>query len=205
MSELRILIVEDHQQTRESMIWVLSQRGVEAFGVATNAEAKSWLSSNAVDVALIDLHLGDESGIDTIRLCCETGVCCLALTISDNEADVLGAIGAGACGYLLKDDPLPRLLSAIEDAAEGRTPVSSGVAHHLLSRLRSPASDIELTKREQDVLVSLAGGLSYRECADSLNLKVGTVQTYVKRIYSKLGVSTKTEASSWAMRHGLIS
>ncbi len=186
------------------MVWVLNQQGFETFGVGTNAEATTWLSSHAVDVALIDLHLKGESGLETIRQCSQAGVCCLALTVSDMEADVLAAIGAGANGYLLKDDPLPRLLSAIEDAASGRASISSGVAHHLLDKLRSPESSVELTQRELDVLVSLAGGSTYQECADALGLKVGTVQTYVKRIYGKLGVSTKTAASAWAMRHGLL-
>ncbi len=145
-----------------------------------------------------------ESGLDAIALLHKAKIRSIALTISNDKEDVLGAIAAGASGYCLKDDPLPRILAAIHDACAGRTPLSSGVAHHLCEQIRPAETAVVLTKREEEVLVKLAEGQTYRECAEFLGIGLGTVQTYVKRIYSKLQVSTKTQACNWAIAHGLL-
>lgn len=202
-TSLRVLIIEDHAPTRTAVATALARAGFVPATVETLAAALA-TRADAHDVALVDLHLGPDSGIDAIRGLTSRGLPCVAFTVADDAPTVLEALAAGAVGYLLKDDPPAQVARALEEVAQGRTPISSGVAGHLLQALHPVATPgVHLTPREQDVLVALARGLTYAETAGALGLTIGTVQSYVKQVYGKLGVSTKTEACAWAIRHGL--
>lgn len=156
-------------------------------------------------MALVDLNLGDESGLDGIAVLTNAGVPCLVLSVSDQASDVTEALRRGALGYLLKDDPPDTVLRALREAEEGRHPISSGVTQHLIPRPPTEsAADVGLTPRETDVLIALARGLSYAEVAESLGCALGTVQTHVKSVYGKLNVNSKTEACAWAYAAGLV-
>lgn len=200
-----VLLVEDHPATREALADALASRsGLAVVGVASRAEAAGAVARQRVVFAFVDLRLGDDSGIDVIRDLSRKSIPCVALSVVDDSQDVLAALRAGARGYLLKSDRIERLVAAIGEALGGESPLSGGIAHHLVEAIQPSELPVELTERERDVLVALARGLTYQEAADALGLKLGTVQGYVKAIYAKLDVTSKTEACAWALRHGLV-
>src|SRR5690606_5114577 len=125
-------------------------------------------------------------------------------TVFEDPAIIIAAIEAGASGYLLKGSPLAEITRAVEQIAEGLSPLSERVARHLLDHLRpkKPAAPPRLellTQRERQVLDRLARGETYGDIARALDIGLGTVQTYVKRVYNKLEVTSKAEAA-WVMR-----
>ena len=124
----------------------------------------------------------------------------MALTVFDDASSVFDAIGAGAVGYLLKSEPLDRVLSAISEAADRQHPVSSRVAVYLLTQVRPPTTS-PLSDREHELASALAEGLSYSDCASRLGIALGTVQHHVKSIYRKLDVNSKQEVRTWVQRY----
>lgn len=198
----RVLIIEDHAPTRAAVTAVLVRAGLKPTPVGTLADGLGARAAD-YDAALIDLHLGPDSGIEAIRALAARGLPCLAFTVSDDAPTVLAALEAGAAGYVLKDEDPAQVVRALQEAVQGRTPISSGVAGHLLRALHPAPPEVHLTPRERDVLIGLARGLTYAETAAALGLGIGTVQSYVKQLYGKLGVSSKTQACAWAIRHGM--
>lgn len=206
-SPVRVAVVEDHAATREALV-----RLVEAFPqrlrlVCAIADAESFLRSGKlkdVQVALADLMLPGKSGSELIAELSTVApeLRCLALTAFDSEPQVLEAIRAGAYGYLLKDEPKERLVSAIEEAAAGAHPVSSRVAGFLFTHTRRAPAPVALSDREEELARALADGLSYQECATRMGIAIGTVQDYVKRLYRKLDVSSKKEVRAWVSIYG---
>lgn len=207
-ANLSVLVVEDHDATRQAIVRSLSRRTRHATGAATLAAMQAALDAHRFDVALVDLHLGDESGLDAIDRLGAHGVPSVMLTVSASAHDLAACLERGAVGYILKSDPPAQVVQALCDAVSGRNPISSGVAGHLFPAARpNPASsvaEVGLTEREVDVLVALARGLTYAEAAGALGCAVGTIQTHVKRVYRKLGLNSKTEACAWAYSVGLV-
>lgn len=207
---MNILVVEDHAPTRDAIVSYLStevQGRVLTAGSSERALGLIADQGSELDVALIDLNLGEQSGLVLIRALALLAVPSIVLTISAAAADVSDALAAGATGYLLKDDPPEALVRALFDATRGRNPISSGVTHHLIRR-PSPGltagSEAGLTPREVEVLVALARGLTYVETAEALGCALGTIQTHVKSLYAKLEVNSKTEACGWAFANGVV-
>lgn len=152
-------------------------------------------------LAVVDLGLPDGHGTDVIAALAKRNVRCVAFTIFDDRTAVLGAVGAGAVGYILKDEPVDRLLVQLDECLDGGNPISSRVARYLFELGRATPSEVALTDREEAVLSCLRRGCTYDECADALGVRLGTVQTHVKNLYRKLDVTTKAEAAAWATRH----
>lgn len=151
------------------------------------------------EVGLIDLGLPDISGEELIqelgRRC--PGVPLVAFTVRADDAALFGALRAGAAGYLLKDSSTAELEAALALAGGGGSPLSPGISRRVLSSFqtsRAPQSSFGLSPREADVLDVLGSGASYRQVGRELGISEGTVQTYVKKIYEKLGVHSKAEA-----------
>lgn len=194
-----LLLVEDDARFAVSVRRVLEARGFRTAHAATVAAALAM--PGHFDLALVDLGLPDQSGIELIAALVRRGLRALAFTAFDDKPQVEGAIRAGAVGYLLKGEPLERVLDQIDECLEGGMPVSSRVSRHLFEALypRSPAA--QLTERESDVLACLQRGDSYQRCADTLGIGLGTVQTHVKNLYRKLDVSSRSEAIAWAHKH----
>lgn len=201
----RILLVEDDKHVAPAVAKALQAEPSSSWHVrhvATMHEARQAVEQDAFDVAIVDLGLPDGPGIDLIRELSERDppLPVLAFTIFDDRAHVLEVVRAGARGYLLKEDSIPRLREHVSECLDGHAPVSSRVAGFLFD-LCKPEPGIALTPREQDVLQVLARGLSYAECARSLDVSLGTVQTHVKNLYRKLDVTTRSGAAAWARRH----
>ncbi len=203
--QVRIALVEDHEGTRVALRDTLRGYPTRIEVVAAFADGESLLRSSLrrlLDVAVVDLGLPGLSGGETIRaLSAELpAVHCVALTVFEDEESVLDVMRAGAYGYLLKDEPDERLISAIEEAAVGSHPLSSRIAGFLIAEARRSPPKIVLTDREEQVARALAEGASYLECADRLGIALGTVQDHVKRIYRKLDVGSKKEVRLWLER-----
>lgn len=209
-----IFIVEDDKATRDSLV-----RRIEAAGVGLQvtaaagscAEILKALEDSRPDVLLVDLGLPDGDGVDVIRQVARRWprVLIMVITVFGDESRVVGAIKAGATGYLLKDDAAEGLAAAINQMLQGGAPISPGIARHLIRQLRPsalPASDIRisLSPREIDVLTLASKGYSYAETASALGLSASTVGSYTKTIYEKLAVGSRSEAVFEATRMGLI-
>ncbi len=202
-----VAIVEDHAATRAELAAGIREHADRVRLVATFADAESLLVSpllRTVVVVLIDLRLPRMTGADLIRRLVEIApeLRSVALTVFEDEASVLSALMSGAHGYLSKNEPLERVIRAVEEAAVGEHPISNRLLGLLVSRVRLSPPPVSLTAREQRLAASLAEGLSYAQCATTMGIGVGTVQTYVKTLYRKLGVSSRAEVRDWLRRYG---
>ncbi|MFJ5984689.1 response regulator [Lentzea sp. NPDC092896] len=199
---MRVLVVDDHPVVRFGLAGLLS-RDFEVIEAATGEESVQLAST--VDVVLMDLQLG--SGIDGVEAtrkirALENGPQVVILTTYDSDADIVRAVEAGAIGYLLKDCAPEELARAVRTAATGQTVLSPDIAQRLLGQVRDPAP--KLSKREIQILESLAKGLANREIAKELFISQATVKTHLVRIFAKLGVETRTAAVTTAVERKLI-
>jgi len=205
---IRVLITDDHSVVRQGLRMFLElDPEIEIIGEATNgAEAVALADELKPDVVLMDLLMPVMDGltaIATIRR--ETpGVEIVALTSVLEDASVVGAIRAGAIGYLLKDTNADELRRSVKAAAGGQVQLSPEAAIRLMREVREPESPDALTERETDVLRLLAEGQANKEIARNLSIGEKTVKTHVSNILAKLGVQSRTQAVLHAMRVGLI-
>lgn len=214
---IRVALVEDDASFRDSVLGAVSAVGDIAM-VATAAslcEGMALLEGDALNVLLVDIGLPDGSGIDLIHAARAAWPQCevIVATVFGDEDKVLSAIEAGASGYLLKDAMPASLVDEIRSVHAGGSPVSPMIARQLLRRLQPGQSSIPagtgatanlLSAREVQVLERMALGYTMQETADFLGVAMSTVQTYVRRIYQKLDVSSKIEAIDAGYRRGLL-
>ena len=204
---IRILITDDHKVVRQGLKMFLAlDPDLEVVGEAENgAEAIAQARLLKPDVVLMDLLMPVMGGIEaTGKLRAElpdTEV--VAMTSVLEDAAVVGAVRAGAIGYLLKDTDAESLCRAIKAAAAGQVQLSPGAAARLLREVRAPDSPEALTPRETDVLRLLAEGKSNKQIGADLGVGENTVRTHVSSILAKLGVQSRTQAALYAAQIGL--
>jgi DNA-binding NarL/FixJ family response regulator len=182
----------------------------------SRAEGLALLSQPPADVLLVDLGLPDGSGIDVIRAAVTQWPSChiMVSTNFGDETHVMRSIEAGAAGYLLKDSSPAKMVDEIRSLASGGSPISPIIARQVLARFRqspasgaaSPAEDMPqlLSAREKEVLDLITKGFTANEIAKLMQLSHFTVKTFVRRIYSKLKVTSKAEAIYEARNQGLL-
>jgi len=207
VSAVRVLLVDDHPVVRAGLRTVLSTTGgIDVVGVAaTGEEAVVLTRLRRPDVVLCDLRLGegmDGIGTTAALRAADPAVVVVILTTFDRDAEVLGAIEAGASGYLLKDASPEQIVSGVRRAAAGGTVLSPSLSARVASAKRAPR--VTLTQRELDVLRALDTGASNREIAKRLFVSEATVKTHLVHVYEKLGVDSRTRASAVARETGLI-
>lgn len=202
-----VLIVDDHPVVRSGLRAVLdASDSVTVIGeAATGEEGLSMASLLKPDVVLCDLRLG--SGIDGIQTtsalrALDSPPAVLILTTFDRDAEILGAIEAGASGYLLKEADPEAIVDGIRRAARGETVLAPDLATRVLRAMRNPLP--ALTKRELDVLRLVATGLTNREIARELFVTEATVKSHLVHIFTKLGVDSRSRAIHVAQETGLV-
>lgn len=207
---IRVFVVEDQPQILESLVRILSaSEGVEVCGKARSGEAAlEAIPAAAPGVILCDLGLPGIDGIELTRALKARSpqLEVLVFTVFDEEERVLGAIRAGAAGYLLKGAPGPKIVEAIEEVFAGGTVIQPSLARRLLSHFHAPAEPegASLTAREKEILQLIAKGLTNREAAGVLGLSRATVRTHLEHIYEKLDVTNRVEAVTEGLRKGII-
>lgn len=181
------------------------------FAVASLAEATLAVSLHQPDLCLVDLNLPDGSGMELIKaLKKRPGTKALVITVLGDRRTVIAALKQGADGYVLKSGHPEHLLEDIRQTLAGFTPVSPQIATYMLELLKSPQEPapglpgVALTPREIEVLSLFGRGMSYRETASILEISPHTVSDYVKKIYDKLSVNSRSEAVFEARCRGLL-
>ncbi len=220
---VRVLVVDDQRLMRDGLELLLGlQAGVEVIGSATNGrEAVEQALALEPDVVLMDVRMPVMDGVAaTAEIRAALPSCqVLMLTTFDDDEYVVEALGAGACGYLLKDIPARELAQAIIAAHNGVFQLDPGVAAKVVASLRgsrtkntaaalrppSTASPDELTEREREVLRLIAQGATNREIAATLVISEGTVKNHISNILSRLGLRDRTQAAIYAREMGLLS
>ena len=208
-TKIRVVIVDDHVLVRSGIEVVLGMfDDIEVVGQAGDGEEAVRLCGEVQpDVVLMDLVLPGTSGVEATRRvlasCPETRV--VALT-SFTDEDLIGeTLRAGAIGYLMKNVSADELAAAVRNAYVGRSTLAPEAADALVRAVSAPSPGAEaLTAREQQVLKLMADGLTNADIAERLVIGVATVKTHVSSVMSKLGVSTRTEATATAIRRGLV-
>ena len=205
---IRLVIADDHAVVRQGLrMFLLDDPEFEVIAEAQNgAEALDLAKKLQPDVVLMDLLMPVMDGITAIghirREVPDTEV--IALTSVLEDASVVGAVRAGAIGYLLKDTQAEELTRAIKAAANGQVQLSPQAAARLVREVRAPESPETLTERETDVLRLVARGLSNAEIADDLGIGEATVKTHLSRVLAKHGLVSRTQAVVLAYEAGLV-
>jgi DNA-binding NarL/FixJ family response regulator len=205
---IRILITDDHAVVREGLrMFLMLDPELEVVGEAKDgADALKKAHALRPDVVLMDLLMPVMDGISAItairRELPETEV--IALTSVLEDASVVGAVRAGAIGYLLKDTEGSELRAAIKAAAEGKVQLAPAAAARLLREVRAPESPEVLSERETEVLRMIARGLANKQIANDLHITEKTVKAHVSSILAKLGLASRTQAALHAVRIGLV-
>ncbi len=204
----RVLIADDHSVVREGLrMFLRLDPGLEVVGEAENGtEALRLARQLRPDVVLMDLLMPVMDGIAATAAIRhelpETEV--LALTSVLEDEMVVGAVRAGAIGYVLKDTRAEELCQAIKAAAAGQVQLSPQAAARLMQALSAPERPHELTARETEVLRQLAQGAANKQIAQHLHISENTVRSHVSTILRKLGVQSRTQATLYAVRSGLV-
>ncbi|HET6711562.1 response regulator transcription factor [Amycolatopsis sp.] len=203
---IQVLLVDDHELVRRGLRDLLGDEpDIEVVAEASSVEEALAVAMHVEpEVAVVDVRLGDGDGI---TLCRElrskpNPPACLMLTAFDDEEAMVGAIMAGAAGYLLKQVRGQDVVNAVREVAAGRSLLDPVSTARVLDKMRHPPTDelATLTERERDVLELIGHGLSNREIAERLFLAEKTVKNYVTSVLAKLGMQRRTQAAAWIAR-----
>ena len=210
---IRVLLADDQRVVREGLGTLLSLLdGLELVGTAADGEEAVALALREdPDVVLMDLRMPRVDGIEAIRRLAERGdrPRAIALTTYADDASVLGALRAGARGYLTKDAGADQIRAAVEAVARGEAALDTAVQHHVIAALTQPPESASpelpdgLTPREAEVLALIAEGLTNAEIADRLVVSAATVKTHVNHIFAKTGARDRAAAVVYAYERGL--
>ena len=207
---IKVSIVEDNEQLRTTLAKMISRsEGFECLGQHPSAEAGlEAIPNEKPDVVLMDINLPGINGVECVRklkqILPNTQV--VMLTAYEDTENIFNSLAAGAAGYLLKRSKSQEILDAVRDVLAGGSPMSTHIARKVVQSFQSrPAAapsepEAELSPREQEVLNLLSQGFMYKEISDKLGISFETVRTYIRRIYEKLHVRTRTEAVAKALR-----
>ncbi len=199
---ITVCIVEDDAELRQSIGgFIQGAAGFECVGAyGSGEEALAAIPRRKPGVVLMDINLPGMSGIECVRKLKENvpGLQAMMLTVYEKSDRIFEALAAGACGYLVKSTPPEQLLVAIKEIAGGGSPMTSHIARKVVQAFQPQAQTARvfehLAPREQQVLDLLSKGRAYKQIAAEMDLHIGTVRTYIRRIYEKLHVNCRTEA-----------
>jgi two-component system, NarL family, response regulator LiaR len=210
-----VVLVDDHDLFRSGLRTLLEDQGVQVVAeAATGREALRHVRELAPEVVLMDLSMPDMGGVEATREIARVAPLTrvVVLTISDRDGDILEAVLAGACGYLLKDSSIQDLMRGISAAALGESLISPQIATKVLRELRAarPASKAaervrtQLTERELEVLRLIANGKDNARIAADLHISSKTVKNHISNILMKLQIENRIQAAVYAVRSGIV-
>jgi DNA-binding NarL/FixJ family response regulator len=213
-TRISVLVVDDHDGFRTGLGVMLADRGFDVVGSAADGRtAVDLVETLAPDVVLMDLQMPQLNGIETTRRIVESAPSTpvVVLTVSAGDDDVVDAMLAGACGYILKGSSPETLIAGIEAAARGESMISAPVAAKIVARLREDdarrsgdASPLAfLSARELEILGLLASGRANDDIAYQLKISPFTVRNHISNLLRKLEVDNRTQAAALAIRNGL--
>jgi DNA-binding NarL/FixJ family response regulator len=215
LTDVRVLIVDDHDLFRSGLRNLLEEEGVQIIGeAAAGQEAVDIVREVAPDVVVMDLNMPGMGGVEATRhistIAPLTRV--VMLTISDQDNDVIDAILAGACGYLLKDSSIHDLIAGILAASNGESLISPTIASKVLQRVRASNKQpeiestirAELSDREIEVLKLIANGKDNAMIAAELHISPKTVKNHISNILMKLQIDNRIQAAVYAVRSGIV-
>jgi DNA-binding NarL/FixJ family response regulator len=215
LDEVRVLIVDDHDLFRSGLRNLLEEQGVWVVGEASaGQEAVNIVREVTPDVVVMDLNMPGMGGVEATRhistISPLTRV--VMLTISDQDNDVIDAILAGACGYLLKDSSIQELIAGIRAASLGESLISPTIASKVLQRVRASSTQpeientirAELSDREIEVLKLIANGKDNAMIAGELHISPKTVKNHISNILMKLQIDNRIQAAVYAVRSGIV-
>jgi DNA-binding NarL/FixJ family response regulator len=204
---IRVVIVDDHAVLRAGLEQLLTgQSDLEVVGSAgSGAEAIELARELRPDVVLMDLQMPGVDGVAATReIVAERLADVLVLTSYSDAERIVGALDAGALGYLLKDADPEEVLTGIRAVARGESPINARAARELLGARRpTPAAAAELTPRETEVLVLVRQGLANKQIARRLGISERTVKAHLTSTFQRIGVVDRTQAALWAERNAL--
>ena len=212
---LRVLLVDDHDLFRSGLRTLLEEQGVEIVGeAASGQDAVRLVRETAPEVVVMDLNMPGMNGVEATRHIGREAPLTrvVVLTISDQDSDVMDAIVAGACGYLLKDASIQDLMQGIRAASVGESLISPHIAGKVLERVRgtTPSSEAaatiraELSDREIQVLKLIANGKDNAVIAGELHISPKTVKNHISNILMKLQIDNRIQAAVFAVRSGIV-
>jgi DNA-binding NarL/FixJ family response regulator len=213
--DVRVLLVDDHDLFRAGLRNLLEQQGVDIVGeAASGSEALKLVREGAPDVVIMDLNMPGMGGVEATRHMSRDAPLTrvIVLTISEEEQDVMDAILAGACGYLLKDASIQDLMQGIQAASVGESLISPHIAGKVLQHVRATtvapeaAATIraELSEREIQVLKLIANGKDNALIARELHISPKTVKNHISNILMKLQIENRIQAAVYAVRSGIV-
>lgn len=207
---IRVVLVDDHAMVRHGLQQLLDvDPDIEVVGTAQDgAEAITVVADAQPDVVLMDLQMPEVDGVEATRriVAADGEVAVVILTSFGDRERIVGALDAGAVGYLLKDAEPEDLLDGIRAAARGESPLHPRAARELLAARSSPTarpSTVELTPRESEVLRLVRQGLANKQIARRLGISERTVKAHLTSTFQRIGVVDRTQAALWAERQGL--
>jgi DNA-binding NarL/FixJ family response regulator len=208
------MIVDDHEMIVQALVLALAREpDMQVVGTANTArEAVLRAAGCSPDVLLIDYQLADGTGADVVRELAQPDLRTVFLSADRSDRAMLAALEVGACGYLLKSEPLASLVAAVRRAGEGEILLQAGELVSLLGREREREREeaerrrveASLTAREREILALMAEGLDNRAIAERLNLALTTIRWYVQIVLEKLGTHSKLGAVARAAQLGMI-
>lgn len=205
---IRVLIVDDHSVVRQGLENMLaSSDRVSVVGTAGSAaEAFEMVGVHSPEVVLMDLQMPGVDGVEATRQITSaypTSKVVILTAFSERDR-ILGALDAGAAGYLLKDSESEDLVRGIEAAARGEAPLAPKAAQVVLTARAQKAPAADLTDREREVLSLLVQGMPNKQIARQLDISEKTVKAHLSSVFRRIGVTDRTQAALWAERNGLV-
>jgi DNA-binding NarL/FixJ family response regulator len=204
---IRLLIADDHPLVRNALTQLLGTvEDIEVVATTANGrEAVTMALETSPDVVLMDLEMPELNGMEATRelVAADPSARVVILTTFSDRENIMGALDAGALGYLLKDAEPEEIIRGVRSAARGDSPLAPRAAREMISQRSEAAVDTGLSARETEVLALVGEGLQNKLIARRLEISEKTVKAHLTSVFAQIGVSDRTQAALWARRHNI--